>query len=294
MEAIKFHCSSFGKLMVGATLENAPTLTEPQLKRLIELDGKEKLTEKQATELTELLIKRDKKIVPTLSKGAKTYIEELFINNKFDCQMKFTNKYTQKGHECEQESIRQVGVFLGYPFATKSPEKFMQNEFLCTSGYDWKTKDFVFDQKNVYEPKGLKLFEDDKEIGIYEWQIRGYAMLLNELENCEIHKGAVIRTLMNPSESIIYQQARIFWKEAGNDWNDEMPEDFINDVREYFNYEAKQPSISDRMLIHSVDCTDGHFKLIEVYCKLGQEYYQSLFDKAIEVNQEEIITFRNK
>ncbi len=293
MKTKKFRCSSFGRLMTGAVLPTASRLTEAQQKELSTLLEKIKLTDIQAKKRDELISKRDTPVQPKLSEGAKTYIEEEFLKDRFDYGFRFTNRFVEKGKEVEERSIRQVGAFLGYPFATKAPEKYLENDFICSSGYDWKVKKFVFDQKNVWSPSGLKLFENDKDIAVYEWQIRGYAMLINELENESIEAGAVIRTLMNPSAELIFKQARLLWVEAGNNYNDEIPESFLLEVEKEFDFEGKFPNIADRMKIHRVECTQEHFDLIKVYVKLAQDYYNSLESICSNVNDNAINFFRN-
>lgn len=293
MKTKKFRCSSFGRLMTGAELPTASRLTEAQQKELSTLLEKIKLTDKQADRRDELIAKRDTPIEPKLSEGAKTYIQEEFLKDRFDYGFRFTNRFIEKGKEVEERSIRQVGAMLGYPFATKAPERYLENDFLCSSGYDWKVNKFVFDQKNVWNPSGLKLFENDKDLPIYEWQIRGYAMLINELENGAIEAGAVIRSLMNPSAELILKQARILWVEAGNNYNEEISESFLLEVENEFDFERKFPNIADRVKIHRVECTQEHFELIQVYVKLAQEYYNSLESICLNVNIDEINFFKN-
>lgn len=293
MKTKKFRCSSFGRLMTGAVLPTASRLTEAQQKELTTLLEKIKLTDKQAERREELILKRDTPIEPKLSEGAKTYIQEEFLKERFDYGFRFTNRFIEKGKEVEERSIRQVGELLGYPFATKAPEKYLENDFLCSSGYDWKVKNFVFDQKNVWNPSGLKIFENDKDLPIYEWQIRGYAMLINELENGSINAGAVIRSLMNPSAELIFKQARLLWVEAGNNYNEEITESFLLEVEKEFDFEGKFPNIADRVRIHHVECTEEHFELIRIYVKLAQNYYDSLQTICENVNTNEINFFKN-
>lgn len=293
MKTKKFRCSSFGRLMTGAALPTASRLTEAQQKELSTLLQKIVLTDKQADRRDELIAKRDTPIEPKLSEGAKTYIQEEFLKDRFDYGFRFTNCFIEKGKEVEERSIRQVGAMLGYPFATKAPERYLENDFLCSSGYDWKVNKFVFDQKNVWNPSGLKLFENDKDLPIYEWQIRAYAMLINELENGTIEAGAVIRSLMNPSAELILKQARLLWVEAGNNYNEEISESFLLEVENEFDFERKFPNIADRVKIHRVKCTQEHFELIRIYVKLAQEYYNSLESICLNMNIDEINFFKN-
>ena len=293
MKTKKFRCSNYGRIMTGATLPSAAGLTDAQNRDYSDLLSKATPTAKQLEKIAELEAKRDRILVPELSKGAKSYIEDEFIKDRFDYRITFTNRFTEKGNLLEERSIREVGKFLGYPFASKAQEKQLENDFLKTSGYDWKVKRFVFDQKNVWDPTGLKLFEDDKELSNYEWQIRGYAMLINELEQGCIESGAIIRVLMNPTEEQVLKQAKIMHVDNGNDWSDPVPIEFVQEVQDMFDFEGKFPNIADRIRIHKVDCTAEHFELIRIYCKLAQDYYASLESKIESVNADTIELFKN-
>lgn len=274
--------------MTGAALSTAPQITEAQKREFEQLKAKDKLTEKQAQRFKELEEKQSTFKLPTLSTGAKAFIEEEFMKDRFGFRSTFTNKYMEKGNECEQRSIEQVGKMLGYNFATKAVKKEMRNDYLVTNGYDWKTKDFVFDQKNVWQPSGLKLFEE-KDLSLYEWQIRGYAMLLNEAGH-NIKGGAVVRVLMNPPRELVFKEARKMWVDLGNSWDSDMPVSFIESVEQMFDFEGKFPDVKDRCRIHIVECTDEHFELIRTYVGMAQEYYEGL-KQIVETSNDDKIEF---
>lgn|SRR5574343_1053714 len=260
-QKIKIRCSSLGKI-----IPSFQGLTDNQKAELDKLEANNKKTPIQTARMVELQSKLDLKL--RLSEEAKKYIQEMFINDQFNFYKSFSNKFTQKGNDLECRSIDQVSKYLGYKFITKAAPKYMEDEFICSNGYDWRAKDFVADQKNVYYPSGLKLF-DDKELKVYEWQIRGYCRLLG------LKKGAVIRVLMNPTDELIYRETQLLWKESGNHYLDEIPESFFNEVKQMYDFEAKQP-IQKRMRIHFVEYTEKHAEIIEQYCLLAQNYYESL------------------
>lgn len=293
-ELKKFRCSSFGRIMIGAVSIAAPTLTDTQEKELLKLGTSEKLTEKQQARHFELVAKKNTIATPQLSKGAKSYIEDEFMKDRFEFQTSFQNKYTEKGNICEQKSIEQVGKMLGYKFATKAKPKKLENSFIKTNGYDWKVRNFVFDQKNVWQPSGLKIFDEDKDLPIYEWQIRGYAMLLNELEDCKINKGAVIRVLMNPPTLIVQKEIKRMWVDLGNSLDSEISPHFVRNIENMFDFEGKFPDIKDRCRICIVDCADEHFEMIRTYVALAQAYYQSLEAIAESANLTQIETLKNR
>ena len=79
MEKITIRASALGKIM---HLDQATKITDKQLQTINELQAKQELSEKgltenQEKELKRLIAKRD--APPQLSKGAKTYIKDLFF-----------------------------------------------------------------------------------------------------------------------------------------------------------------------------------------------------------------------
>jgi len=78
MKELKIHASSLGRLMAR---DSDTTITPKQLETLEGLLKKIKLTEKQAELRDKLMLKRDAE--PELSKGAKTYVKELFMYHEY-------------------------------------------------------------------------------------------------------------------------------------------------------------------------------------------------------------------
>jgi len=288
----KIRASALGRIMIGADLAGktkglsaTDTVTLDSI--LKKKESGKPLTEKQEIDLPKLISKRDEIVKPCLSEGAKTYVQDKWYGEVYEYQKNFTNKYTQKGKSSvEDRSIEQTGRLLGYNFAVKNLE-WKENDY--THGTpDWLVKQFVFDQKNVWEPKGLNFF-DSKLQEIYEWQVKAYCWLFEKSE------GAVIRTLMNPSEAQIRQEARAWWIEASNEnsWNDVIPESFIDEVRDVFDFEGKKP-IEDRINILPVSFTEEDRKLIIQQVDLMNEYWIELNSLNESKNIQEIQFFRNK
>jgi hypothetical protein len=271
MELLRERCSALGHLMVGAELGNRPyefNKTQSDRWTLIQnnITNSKSLTPAMQRDLDELSILKDKIVKPELSKGAKTHVRNKWYGDYYEYQKRFSNVYTINGNEQEDHAIRELGKLLGYPFASKNT-KFYENEWIHGSP-DWLPKGFVVDTKCVFEPSGLD-FDQVLDM-IYVWQIKGYCWLTGK------DFGVVAKILCNKSETTIRHQARVLWLECSpdNSWNDLIPEDFIDDVRDLYDFESKRP-IEERINLHKVDLTQNDIELIKQQIELARdEYYK--------------------
>ena len=83
----KIRCSANSNIMG----ENG--LTDNQLNKIVELQHKTKLTDKQQETLNDLVYRRDN---PELPQGAKTYCEDWLKGQLYDYRKMMSNKYLEK------------------------------------------------------------------------------------------------------------------------------------------------------------------------------------------------------
>ena len=268
-----FRCSALGNI---TTLDRSTQITAIQTVELIELLSKIKITEKQAEKRDKLIAKRD--APPALSKGAKTHIKDIFFGEKFDFQKRFTNKFVQKGNEKETASMHALIKFLGLPMAVKNETHFSNDWIKGTPDLIFKALNFQVDTKNVFYPSGLDSFESEAD-RIYIEQAHGYNWLLG------VDHGFVVKMLMNMPEHLLEKEAWILLKEAGLKT---MTDDFMNEVRELYNFEAKP--IEDRIKIFKVTTTPADIQRIKTSCELGNDYLEEL-ESAWKVKNVENIEF---
>lgn len=267
---LKIRCSALGNIM---HFDRATQITEKQSERLKELLSKIKLTERQAEERNRLIEKRD--APPELSKGAKTYVKDIFFGQRFEFQKKVSNKFTEKGREMENEAIRDVLAFLGLPIVFKNEKRF-QNDFIHGEpDVNLSKIGFQFDTKNVYYPSGLDSFET-KVDHVYEWQQHGYNWLLG------VETGFVVKILKNPPEHLIEREAWQWLKESGED---RMTDDFFEAVRDMLDFESRIP-LEDRIKIFPIHTTQEHINQIKDAVKLARIEYAELETKFKNKNQE--------
>lgn len=279
MELLRERCSALGYLMVGAELGGKPNITEKQLIQLRELQEKGSKSQLR----TDLEAKEKEEVKAKLSKGSETHVKNKWYGEYFEFQKHFSNKYTRNGNEQEEKAIRDLGKLLGYPFSVKN-EKHFENEFIHGTP-DWLPKTFGVDVKNVFEPNGLDLGLPLDNL--YEWQAKGYCWLTDR------DHWLVVKMLQNKSEAIIRHQARSLWVEASpeNSFYDTIPDDFIDDVREMYNFEGKR-SLEERINVYHVELFEKDKELIKQQIELAREFYSTI-KTAKELNKELIERFTN-
>lgn len=163
----KFRASGFGDLMAGAK-----DITDKQKEMIYQLQTKEKLTDKQAETLEDLINKRDS---VTLSTGAKTILRKLRREVKFKRRREINSKYLTKGIELEEEAIDWLSLHHDTIFTNnkeRREDKYFSGECDIEEGYDTKVSWSLDTLPDPDEP--LKT--------IYEYQNRVYMRLWNKKE----------------------------------------------------------------------------------------------------------------
>lgn len=287
---IKERCSALGHLMVGAELGGAliplGVTDQKRLDQCLQAKENGKLTPAMERDLAVIIEKRDTPFKPELSVGAKTHVQNKWYGQKYDYQKRFSNKYTRKGNEREQDAIRQVAKYLGYnpDFAFKN-ETHLENDFIHGT-FDWGLPIFTTDTKCVWQPSGLDFF-NAKVDPMNEWQGKGYSYLR------EIPNFLIAKILMNPPETMIYSLAKPLWEEAGYHWSEPITDEFLADVKHEYDFEAKNP-IEDRIRLIRVDFTNKDQLLIEQQVNLMNEYWLTLNEQFSQRNKAEFEFFKKK
>ena len=115
-----------------------------------------------------------------LSQTAKSYIQELVLEEKFGIKKEFSSRYTDKGLQCEDEAISLVNDVLGLGFIFKNEEQF--NNDWVTGTPDVNTNEILLDIKCSYEAHTFPFFEDEIPTPSYFFQLQGYMWLTNKTE----------------------------------------------------------------------------------------------------------------
>ncbi len=94
-----------------------------------------------------------------LSQTAKTYIQELVLEDVYGIKKEFSSRYTDKGNIQEDESIELAARVLDLPFCTKNDEYF-ENEFIKGTP-DLILEDEIIDIKCSWDGTTFPWFEDE-------------------------------------------------------------------------------------------------------------------------------------
>lgn len=117
-----------------------------------------------------------------LSATAKGVVEKLAIESRYDTPILFGNKYTEKGIECEDDSIELFNTVFFKNL--KKNDIRLSNDFI-TGECDLIDNDTIIDIKTSWD---LKSFASQLlSPTVYEWQLRGYMWLYDKPKACTVH-----------------------------------------------------------------------------------------------------------
>lgn len=212
----KFRCSSLGKLMVGVK----PSITEKQEQLLETLLAKQRggnITEKQTITLGQLIEKKNAR--PELSKGVKTYLEQLHKEEVFGKREEIRSKYLDKGIQVEEQSITLYSELTDTLFIkNKKREK---NDFI--TGEPDNTQGKIRDIKSSWNLSTFPMHENRLTNVDYFWQLQGY-MELWDLDTSEL----IYCLVDSPEELINDEIRRTGWKLG---FTAEIPDELEQEIR---------------------------------------------------------------
>jgi hypothetical protein len=128
-----------------------------------------------------------------LSQTAKSYLEELAIEKMYGVKKDFSNKYTEKGNLCENQSLQLID-----PFMQKNQHNF-QNEWI-TGTPDVVEADFVLDVKTSWNIWTFPSFETEIPTKDYFYQLQAYMWLTER-----VHAKLCYCLVNTPEELIGYE-----------------------------------------------------------------------------------------
>lgn len=129
----------------------------------------------------------------TISETAKTYLQEWLKEKIYGLKKEISNKFIEKGNDCEDEAIDFAIDVLNLPFALKN-EKYFENEYF-TGTPDLIISDTVIDIKNSWDCWTFPLFENECPNRDYFAQLQVYMNLTG------LKKAKLVYVLMNTPET---------------------------------------------------------------------------------------------
>ena len=116
-----------------------------------------------------------------LSQTAKTYVQDLVLEEKYGIRKEFSSRYTDKGNEVEDLSIALVNEVLNYKFIYKNDEHF--NNDWVTGTPDVNTDEVLIDVKSSWDASTFPFFETEIPNKDYFYQLQGYMWLTGKTES---------------------------------------------------------------------------------------------------------------
>ncbi len=258
MKELKIRASSLGRLM---TEDNATTITPKQLETLEGLLKKIKLTEPQAKLRDKLILKRDAE--SELSKGAKTYVKELFMYHEYGVRQEINSKYIDKGNEVEDLSIELAGVYLeGDLFKN---DEYFENDYICGTP-DVLTDNFLVDVKSSWSASTFPFFETELKNKLYEWQLKAYMWLTGRTDSWLVY--CLVPT---PNDLILDEMRRISWKKG------ELGDVSIETEAEVLKYfDISNIPTEKRVKAFNVKLTPKDIADMKKMINLARKYYKTI------------------
>lgn len=193
---------------IGLTDVQAAKLKELQQRKTDTENGVPKISPLTANMEKELEGLISKKSNPELPQTAKSYCEKWIKEQLYDRRKNFTSKYTDKGTQCEEGSIKFASAYYGWGNVEKNEEWFEDDYFQGTP--DIITTNIVRDMKNVWDCFTMPLFDDKIQNEGYETQLQVYMHLtgITEAELVYSLMSAPINVMEREMKSLSWEQGQ--------------------------------------------------------------------------------------
>lgn len=126
-----------------------------------------------------------------ISAGAETYCQKFLKEQLYGMRIEHSNKYTERGHSFEDQSIELLSTYLNQPL--EKNEQWLEGDYI-TGTPDLITPDRVIDIKTSWSFETFPLFEEVIPSKSYMYQIQAYMHLTG------LRKGSVCYMLLDNPE----------------------------------------------------------------------------------------------
>lgn len=202
-----------------------------------------------------------------LSKTAKTAVEEQFLYNEFGIKKDFSNRYTERGTNQEDESILFFSKVTGNFGVQKNEERFKNDYFVGTP--DIITEDSIIDIKTSWDATTFPWFDSELPNKDYMYQLLAYMDLTGKLN------GYVAYCLINHTEDAIQDEIRReTWKLKAIDPTDEQALEIEQKVRDKMQFDRIPENL--RVKIFEVEYDENTVNKMKERVEECREYYAML------------------
>jgi len=197
-----------------------------------------------------------------LSETTKKYCKTWLLEQIFNRRKEFSNKYTEKGIQNEDEGLDFIAKMLNYGMLIKNDE-FYYNDFIEGTP-DALLPILVIDDKNSWDCFTFPLLETEIPNIDYYYQLQGYMELTGKKQ------AKLIYTLTDTPEHLIERECRNWCYKNGYD----LDLDIFNEFKSKMTY----PDIEDRfkIKIFDIDYDENIIKSIFERVVLCRNYIETL------------------
>lgn len=199
----------------------------------------------------------------TLSDTALTYLNAVFIQEKYGRIKEISNKFTEKGNYAEEDSLSLL-TEVEAKLYTKNKES-LKNEWVQGTP-DLILPDLVRDIKTKWDIWGF--MNERGENPDYYWQLQAYMWLTG------IKRAELVYTLVNTPEHLIYAEfSKQMYRDAIEDGSQEQT-DMEAKVTKNMTYD--DIGKAERVKIFAFEFNQADIELAKRYIKAGREYLATL------------------
>lgn len=204
-----------------------------------------------------------------LTEGVKSFLNEKFIEAKYNVRKEISSKYLEKGIWQEEDGLALLQNTLHKGTLVLKNKNRNTNDFI-TGEHDTvvndNKEDIVYDIKNAWD---VFTFSKAELTWEYEWQLIGYGWLLN------ISKARLFYCLNNTPEHILIDEERkLFYKHR---FLSDTEQKYINmcislrKAHDYSNF-----PLCERFKVWDVEITEDKIKKIESAVFEARKYLNEL------------------
>lgn len=175
-----------------------------------------------------------------LTQTAMSYCKTWLKEQLYSRHCEFRNKYTEKGHIVEDESIDFIGEQLGLGFLLKNDRQFENDYFTGEPDVIPPNINLVIDAKNSWSWETFPILESEIPTSDYYWQLQGYMNLTDR------HHSKLVYVLSDTPQHLIEREARRYCYDNGF-------EELDIDIYNKFLADMTYPDVSDKLKIKVFD-----------------------------------------
>jgi hypothetical protein len=201
-----------------------------------------------------------------LSQTAKTYIQELALEDKYGIRKDINSRYMDKGNLVEDEAIQLASSVLELEFVVKN-DLYFENDFVKGTP-DVLGSNFILDVKASWTGATFPWFEDECPNKDYYFQMMVYMWL------CDRAKALLCYCLINTPEDIVLDEIRrVAWAKKEL----EPSENTENDVRA--QHEFDHIPTDKRVKAYLIERDEQVIEQIKEKIEHAREYYNEIIGK---------------